>query len=367
MFNLFSNHELTLFFAVASILSLFSLFVARNYSIKTLDNIIFFMIMAFFLILNFSRDGLGPDEPAYLEVFVAYKTEPSNFEYSFSLQAVYYIFEGLGVKNSFFNKWFVVLYLLSVVGTVCLLVRRPHKAIVLFAFLFSAVGADFAFNAYRQGFAICALMISLYFFGKKRYVLFLIFSMVGYGFHWTILIPYALFIAGQLISEKNILRLLYLGLFFHIVGMFINFQFLETVASLGRMLPSGGFLFGKIYSYIINGSNSFYDNNIFGKLRFMIPIFACYLMAIYNFNDLKKHAWFPMFTLLGLYSLLLIDMAYSFRNYYWFTPFFPFLLTNFYSNQTGKLKLSALAYFLYILIWAFLGFFSSSVMPMLFF
>jgi len=367
MFNLFSEPRLTLFFLVAIVIFLISIIItSNNFNNKKSDIILSIGIVIIYLMINFNREGVGTDEPNYLSFYLYYQINPENFYYGFSFEAIYFLFDFFGVSEKNFNFYFSSIYPLLAFWAVFFCVDKPYKAIILFAFLFSNFSADFTFNVYRHGLAACVLIISLQYFFKKQYVLFLIFAAIGYGLHWSIFIPYSFFIIGYFLSTINVFRLLCLGFILNFSAIFINFNLFEVFHSVISLVSNDNVLYKKISSYILYSTNSFYDNNIFGKLKFMIPVLFTYGYAIYNVEQLKKFNWFPLFTLLGLYSFLLLDMSYSFRNYYWFLIFFPFMLTHIHKTRSTNLKLSSLVYFSYVLVWAFLGFFSSSLMPMIY-
>ncbi|HIF9170568.1 TPA: EpsG family protein [Photobacterium damselae] len=347
-----------LFFFLYIVLLLGCIYSLEN---KKVDIIVFIAISAVFFIFILNRIGLGVDEYTYRSAYSYYLTQPNYFKFEYGFHFLYYILKEVGISTESFNNIISLLFFLLTLLTVLITVSKGYRSIVLISLIFSGFYIDCIFNAYRQGFAVLFIILSIHFYKKKRLIKFIVSSFLAIGFHWSsILILFFVFISN-IIPDKILKKILLFLIFMHIFVIFFKvniFEIFDYKVLINLNLKN---LSDAISSYIMKGGDSFYDYNLSWRLITIFPILFSLIFTYINYKYNLINC--KIFVVIMMYSFVFIGMAYGFRNYYWALPIFSFLIPDLISN-TKKWKVYSLL--LYLPIWCFIGFFYSSILPMVY-
>lgn len=357
-----------MYFLCYLVLTAFSILsVNKNNKFIDIGTSIAILIVSFLLILF--RDGLGPDEPVYLDIYTLFIDGRGDFPFDYSFYALYWLFDLMSVSKNYFNNFISSIYILLVYLTVFKIIRVNAKSIVLLIALFSAVSIDFYFNAYRQAYSSVFLILSLYSLSRKNYITFFTLAIISIGFHWSVVIVYVFFFLSRVLKEKIIYNLIISVFLLGFCAIFINFNVLKLIHYILNFMPFSGELLTKVQFYInSSGGHSFYDLNLMGRLVFMFPVQILLLFVLIYFDKVKEMFFLPFISLWGAFCIALLDMQYGFRNYYWVLIFFPFLFSIFVDskrNPDNKL-IEHIGVILFISIWGVVSTFTSPILPLLY-
>ena len=351
---------------------LFSVFAiyASGRNNKTLDNLLTFAILIFFIFIDYYRSGYGVDEPSYANTFIDFKKNVDSFPYDFSFYALYYFIDIIAIPNEYFNKTIGCIYLIILYLSILRVTDGNYRAIHFILIAFSYVSLDFIFNAYRQGFSFLFLYISIYEFFNKRYIKGGILATISAGFHWSSLIVVAMYFTSKFIKDKHAYYLILLTIPFIAVSMFFPLGILKYSGMLISFLP-----FGESFSTHLNAyldisnvqSSSIYALNVFGRIPLASAVIGCLSFILIFYNKINDRRIIPLIALLSTYGLLFMEMAYSFRNFYWMLPFFSLVMINYCHSATGNIREKRIAFVLLVqLVIAMPTFYTSRINAMIY-
>ncbi|WP_390904870.1 EpsG family protein [Vibrio rarus] len=368
---IFRNELLTLYFLVYICLLLLSLYANYKKS-KIIDNTTFVLSVIIFILFIYSRDGYGVDEPTYLKAYVDYVSSPSNFRFDYSFRTLYWLLSVLDVSPTAFNEVIVLLMLAFVSCIVWIFTSSQSRSITLVLLLFSSTYLDLFFNAYRQAYALLFLLFSFSFLFRQKLALFFVLAVISFGFHWSVLVVYILYIISRLISLKWLKYILYTSIIFTLIALFRPLGIIGSIVYIVNFLPSN--LFGdnlnRILMYLQSTEYSFYSLNLFGRIPTIMPVMVALFFSAFFFESIKKSRWLPLIILLSVYCVLLLEMAFSFRNYYWLLPLFPFLCADFINETEAKVKNTDVSKLIIVgglhCSLTIISFFSSPLLPLMF-
>lgn len=357
---LFSLLHLALLFAVC--------FISCKGS-KGMDRAGVCVIALLYILIVFTRQGLGVDEITYRAAYEAYLTDPYSVEFEYSFKLLLYIFQQLSVEPAFFNNFICVLYILLVSTLVMVTVSSPYKALCSLLFLFSFVSLDFIFNAYRQGFAFVFVFSSLSAFRSQRKILSALFMIIAAGFHWSSLLIPALLLSFSLVPKKRVKTLLSMVMVLTVLGFIWKLNILPLLNKLVGLIYSSNYYLDKIRFYLSTSESSIYDLNFFGRLPLLVSTLSVVIFCrcFYKYIDFF---WIKLITAISLYCLIFMEMSFSFRNYYWLLPIFPFIICNALENYE-KLGKNVRPYVIFVACWhvfiSIVAYYTSPLIPLVFF
>ncbi|MDZ3933157.1 EpsG family protein [Escherichia marmotae] len=330
------------------------------------DNFLCLITVLTYVILIFARTGLGVDESTYLESYHYYiQGGESDFEYGFDI--LFWGLKLLGVTESSFNTIFPLLILTALCFAVTISVKNPFRSFVLIFTIFSSFFLDFTFNAYRQGlsFWFVLLAIESYLSGYRRK--FIVYCLIGLGFHWSAaVVLFMLFLTRFLSTRLAVFCNIFL-FFLTLVAAIMPLHLLSILVTLIQHLPLNSSYLQKVIFYLTTIKSSFYDLNFFGRAPLIIyALILMSLLAIYR-KQLPTVQFKLLILLLG-YSVLLLEMSYSFRNYYWVLPFTPFIMAKILSCNVNKKKLMVIYTVFATSLWflSIASFYSFPILSMIF-
>lgn len=361
--------DITFLFFSAFLLLTIIILLTSFWNDKFLDFILSFLTLLIYLIFVISKNGLGVDEPVYLRDFESYISNGDIYSNNilYSLKFLYGLLSYMGIEGGSFNAMVnAVLGVLSF-ALVYLIVKGNNKAICLVVFIFSYVTIDMFFNAYKQAFSVIFLVASIYFYDNKKKALFLLAAFVAIGFHWSVIIIYFLFFVSKRfnwLASKSIILFCLCAI---IVTFFIKIGIIDLIYKIFDSFPYEFMFKGKILAYLkADTGTTYYDLNYNGRLPLFITNLTSLLIMLLFYDKVKLYKNLPFINTLFIFSIFLIEMSYSFRNFYWVIPF-TFILMNFVLNSSGKKRFRYYLYFSFIFLSLQLPMlFSSGLIPMLF-
>ncbi len=360
---LLNNVELFLFL----LLSISCVFLLIFKFDRKFDSVVFVFITLVYLLFVFVRPNLGVDESVYLNEYIQY-INTGITPFHFSMEFIFSLFGYIGINENNFTLIFTFLYPCITFFVINIVVQDKFKAITQFLFLFSDFSLDFNFNLYRQGLATLFFILSAHYFFNRNWFLFIVFSIVSLGFHWSASIVIVLLLVSKFINDNTCKKFLICGLILQLLVFFIKINTLEFVYQIGESIFSGSIYLTKIRNYILFSDNTFSSLNFQYRVMFMFPVYCSYALCIYlSFNKEKDVNYIhkqliSLMSLIGIYALVLIDMNFSFRNYYWLCSLAP-LLVGFVPNRNVRVHTMIKGYAIF---WAFAGFYSGPLMKLIF-
>lgn len=363
----FTLNDLVLFlyFSLYTIIFSISIIAMRKNS-RCIDitNLVF--ISLFFVVFIFNRNGFGVDEPVYLDYYVSYSNS-AEFPFGFSFEFLYLALINMGVGYNSFNDVICLLYFFITLILVFVFVSENNKSFILISFLFTSVSIDLSFNTYRQAFAVLFYIFSLFSFINKRFFYGLVLSLISCGFHWSVAILFLLFMLSRFISETLSFKLLLLSFLLHICSLFFDMSLMSVWRLITSFLPNDFPFMFAVERYIDKDANLFFSSSLLARLSLLIPVLFLLIWSILCFNRICNRWILPLVAIISLFAFLFLGMPYSFRNYYWLLPLFPFLLIV-DDRYFCLFKQFFIKYIspLYIYLWGTVGFFSSAIIRMLY-
>ncbi|WP_409242619.1 EpsG family protein [Enterobacter hormaechei] len=362
---IFHNLNVFLFFILHFALLCWSV-ASVHLNSKKLDHICFIMVFICYILINVSRTGYGVDEPTYLETYKEYlSTGTLHFEYSFNF--MYYLFSLLDISPDFFNKTYSTLFLILSVYVVGKFIDSPYKSLCLIFFLFFSTTLDFVFNAYRQGIAVLFILMSLFSFNKNNKTLGVILFAIGLGFHWSAVVVLLALLLRKLLSVNLAVKINVLLIGLTIVASFFPLHIIPSISTILQMTAGSSPYVSRAINYLNSSEASFYGLNFLGRLPLIITILTMTIMLYIYRRGINKY-YYTFSILMLSYCLILLEMSYSFRNYYWILPMYPFLMVEIVRNAPTKIMRQNNLVVMVILhfLLACAGYYTSGIIPLIY-
>lgn len=287
------------------------------------------MIATIYVFFSLIRSGYGVDEPTYLLTYKEY-LQSGELYFEFAFNFLYSLFSFLGVEPEYFNKIIGLLFVLFICWIVSTFIRPPLRSLALLFFLFSPVTLDFVYNGYRQGFALLFVLTAVLFFDSRRYARGFLCLIAAVGFHWSAIIAASILLLQRFMSRRKIKTLSFILLFFSLIAIVTPLGILGLFSDLlepFRQVFPDSLVVKKAILYI-NANDiekSFYGLNFFGRLPLSVSIVS-FLFVLILYENCFSDVIYKYSVLVMSYALLLLEMSYSFRNYYWVLPLLPLLM-----------------------------------------
>lgn len=306
---------------------------------KLMDGFICILLLSFYVFLICTRYGYGVDEPTYKAAYESYLMDSSSFEFDYSFRFIYYLFSIVGIDAVDFNNFICIVYISFSLIVVVFTVNSPYRSLVLLFLIFNSVSLDFIFNGYRQGFSFLAIVLAVYLYEKNRILYSFLFCIIGIGFHWAAVLVLIFYLLARVLKNSFSERFLKLVVVFIICISFvvfiippgINVAINDFISSFGL---SGKYV-EKVNIYLSLEKGSLYELNFFGRFPLFVNVVITLFFVWYNISNIPKSI--VLFVImLFLYGILFIDMAFSFRNFYWVNPLLPFLIGNSLRHQQNN-------------------------------
>lgn len=286
------------------------------------------------------REPGTTDIKMYLENFDALNNF-ADFNWGFGFYILMKTIKAISAEHAFFIFASSFIFATILLFFTCIVLKaKPYKSLFMISLLYGWYMLDLATNTYRQGIALLFIMFSLLYIARKDYLKFSILSVVAVSIHWGALIPIVICVISLFLS-KSIKATKYLSLFAIIlfsISFIINLDIAKNIANstLSSSLDQifvGVNIASKMSSYLnseVDGS-AFYDISILRKIKFTIEAFLPLLInTIFLFKldkkvcEEKKVGLNPLYyvasnyiSLLNIYAVSIISMAWFFRNFYW--------------------------------------------------
>lgn len=355
-------NEITIFIFCSLFILAFLISQTAKYDSKKIDFFFVFCLVMIFSFVILYRNGFGVDEPFYLLKY-DYFFE-SEFNLGWGFYGIFYLLRFLGVASENFNNVMVFLYLIASTLFVIGFIKTNDKAVCLLFLLFTYVSIDFSFNVYRQGLAVVFLLITIFSFNNKNYLLACFFALFTLSLHWTSPLILAAFFVSNFFSLKKYRLILAVILVLTSFSFLVPPRILPVIMGLISNLPfEADFITNASYYYEISSysGNTIYDMSYWGR----VPLF--YIISGFILSSLFLFRSNSFIVLLLLYSLIFIDMPYSFRNYYWVLSLYPLLIYYFmvdggYTKRQNRYNI-ILTYYCLVQLPIFL---SSGIVPLIF-
>lgn len=338
---------------------------------RKFDFLLFCTIAAIYIFFNLIRSGYGVDEPTYSLTYKEY-VQSGRLDFEFAFNFLYYVFSTVGLEPNNFNKAFGCFYVLLSSCVIFTFILPPLRAITLLFFLFFPVTLDFMFNGYRQGVAFLFILSAIFFLNGRRYVYGGLSLIVALGFHWSALIAILVILLQRFITREKITLLSIIVFFVTIVSVVIPLGMLQFFSSIlntfSQLMPDAPIVKKAVLYINANDmSKSFYGLNMIGRFPLVFNIIV-FLALIIFYRKSIPDIFYKYAVLFMLYSSLLLEMAYSFRNYYWVLPMCPFLMILIIesSNSNNSRKKRVLLFSLLHLLIVVTGYYTSNIVSMIY-
>lgn len=341
-------------------------FLATVKKLKSIDSILFYCIFIFFIVFIFLRNGFGVDEPTYLEAYKKFLVNPNSFRFEYAFLILFKIYSFVGIPESQFNNATALCMLFCAAWMIQVLVQRGYRALSFIILVFTSIYVDLMFNAYRQGFSCIFLILSVYYLNQRNLYKGVFFAICSLGFHWSAGIILLIYIFSLFISHRLMFLLLVVSLVLHLASLVINIDLLYIISNLGFEKLNITVLNNAIAKYIVAGDGSFYSYTFFWKVSSLFPMIALLFFIVYNWGLLGKDPVVRLILLLSIYCFIFINMAYSFRNYYWLIPFSFLVVDKVFTNDSPRRNANCFFVYIFIILNCIIGFFSSSIIPMIY-
>lgn len=338
---------------------------------RKFDFLLFCAVAAIYIFLNLIRSGYGVDEPTYSLTYKEY-IQSGRLDFEFAFNFLYAVFSKVGIESSNFNKAFGCFYVVLSSCVIFTFIRPPLRSITLLLFLFFPVTLDFMFNGYRQGVAFLFILSAIFCFNGRRYAYGGLFLIVALGFHWSSLIAIIVLFLQRFIPREKITPLIIILLFVTVISAVIPLGILQFFSgildSFSQLMPDAPIVKKAVLYINANDmSKSFYGLNMIGRLPLIFNIIV-FLGLIIFYRKLIPDVFYKYAVCFMLYSSLLLEMAYSFRNYYWVLPMCPFLMSAIIesSNSNDCRKNRVLLFSLLHLLIVVTGYYTSNIVSMIY-
>lgn len=312
-------------FIFNAISSLFVFYICK-YKAREVDIFFSFFISIFYIIIIFTRSGFGVDEPTYRLAYENYLVNPLNFEFEYSFELLYFLFKNLGINAEGFNNSIGFIYIALAWAAVFFSIKSPFRSMCLLFLLFNSVFLDFIFNGYRQGLAFLVFIIAVSLYQKRHVIKSIVFFFFSLGFHWSAAIVIAIFFTSRLTLGIKIKWALYVVMVLNIYIFSVEPAFISVMAKSISSLSLSSDISQKIEFYLMSSKFTIYDMGIIGRMiLLLIPSLALILFVVYFYEYIPK-IWVNLVVFISFYCIALIEMSYSYRNFYWLIPMAPFII-----------------------------------------
>lgn len=365
---IFRSEFVLAIFIIHLILLVFALY-ARTIKSKYLDFVILTFSCLVLLTVAFTRPGFGVDEPSYLSAFIEFKNNNDSFPFDYSFRFLYSLLELINIGDDDFNNVISALYIILLYLTVIATSKNFYKSLYFIMLSFSFTSLDLMFNAYRQAFALIFVYNAIFCFIDKKSIKGSILTIISFGFHWSSLIILLFYFCSKIIKGKTA---------YFILLLIFPFVCLSMVTPLGLMgmgyhilsfLPLNDVFKNHVLAYLETdniANSSFYILNVFGKIPLAISVLSFYLFILIFYKQIENKKLIPMISLTAIYCLVFMEMAYSFRNYYWVLPFFPIITISYAESNQNRVNQRMIGIVLLHIVIAFPTFYSAGINSMIF-
>lgn len=312
---------------------------ARRLDNRILDYIFLILATTFALSIAYLRPGFGVDEPSYLDAFIDFKSNAETFPFDYSFKVLYTALSSVGVEDEYFNKVVSSLYIILLSITAIKTSNKNNKCLYFLMLFFSFTSLDLMFNAYRQAFAFIFVYNALFLFLRGKRIKGGGLAVVSFGFHWSAAILILFYFLSRFIKDKTSYFILLLLFPFVFVSMVYPLGLMGIGYYILSILPLNESFKAHVLAYleVDNISNaSFYILNVFGRLPLAISVLSFYAFILIFYKEIKIKRTITMVVLMSVYCLVFMEMAYSFRNYYWILPFFPIVVLDYAESNQNK-------------------------------
>ena len=216
------------------------------------------IFIAFSLILfsAIRSPEIGTDSAEYLEVL-------KNPNLGIFMEKAYYYVTRISHFLNFDSlKFFGIISMIIIIPVLQMILKIPPKFrwIALWIYLLNPyLYIQSNFNILRQGIAMSISLLVINFLLKRKYFLFVLFLLIGIGFHESILIVIFIFIVN-LIFSLNKRKLLFILVLMYLLKVFGIFRAIISI------LPM---YFNSYYLHYINHRENMFANNIVVTLHFI--------------------------------------------------------------------------------------------------
>ena len=309
------------------------IYLCSKFNNKLIDYILLGCVFVVYCVFIFSRTGLGVDEHTYLTYYKLYLNS-SYFESSFGLKIVFDLFNILGITSENFNNSICLLFLTLSVLTIIYTIRSNNKAISLLFLLFSYTSIDLAFNAYRQAFSLLFFIMAITAYEKGYKYKSSLFYFSSILFHWAVIITIPFYILSKFLSNKYNKKALFIINIIVVLLLFFKPGFILFISDLFNGIPFDFELKSKISVYLsTSADNGFYNLNFNGRSLLIVSILSLTSFLYIFFNNIKENRLITFVIVYLCFCLFLIEMAFSFRNFYWILPFLFVFINTFIENR----------------------------------
>lgn len=335
----FGNLYLLLFFGI-SIFTLFVSYFAIQFNSQKIDTVGLLIAYITMVLFYGVREPGTTDIKMYLENFDALNNF-SDFNWGIGFYILMKSIKTISSEHAFFIFASSFIFATILLFFTCIVLKsKPYKSLFMISLLYGWYMLDLATNTYRQGIALLFIMFSLFYIARKNYLNFSLFSVIAISIHWGALIPVIICVISLFLS-KSIKASKYLSLFaimLFSVSFIVNLDVAKNIANstLSSSLDQifvGVNIASKMSSYLnseVDGS-AFYDISILRKIKFTIEAFLPLLINTIFLFKLDKKVYVekkvelsPLYyvtsnyiSLLNIYAVSIISMAWFFRNFYW--------------------------------------------------
>lgn len=333
------------------------------------DPLSFLLLFLTIISIVLSRNGLGVDEPSYLMGYQSILIGDTTKGYSdIAFNGLNHFFSEAGVRLNIYNNTVPLLYIITIAGLIFCNVNKNYRSLVFVSLVFSGTNLDFMFNAYRQAYAFLFFFAAIIIrkenssFSNKLLVFGL--YVVSFLFHWSAIVPIIIFMTSTILSSKLVNRIYILVIAFANISLFYNFEILSIIKDALSLISLDNERLVRILAYTSDSAltGKLYGLNYAGRIFLILPIMATSILVCLSIKEgidsvLTKYAVIYLFC-----CTLLIDMSFSFRNYYWLFPFISLIACEIVAKNHKRKNLI----YLIIFIYTSSTFFSSSLMYYLF-
>ncbi|WP_270656137.1 EpsG family protein [Aeromonas sp. Y293-4] len=307
---------------------------------RRVDYVTFCFVILFYVLLILTRAGYGTDELVYRAAYNDYLNSSSNFDFEYSFRFLFEIFKFFGVKSEYFNNAIGMLHLFLISLIIVRHIKSPYRSLCMVFLVFNYVSLDLMFNIYRQGLALWVLLLAIFSFLEKKILYFFIFAFVSVGFHWSAGLIIGLFIISNINYNYGLKHSITVLTCVVVFVFMVEPKILTLLIDLISMLSLSEFLVAKLRFYLDSDNSSLYDLNVFGRVNNLIMPFL-FLIFTQIFYERIPRQLTRFIVLVNVYCVVFIEIAYSYRNYYWLLLLLPFLICHVlsvYKLNTKDLK-----------------------------
>lgn len=307
---------IVLFILLVAILN----FLYLDKSKSKIDNLSFIFVLFLFVSLVFIRNGMVTDEISYLKEYKEFGTRP--FYFGFSFYIVNYLMYLLNLSDAGFLIFMPILYGVLSLCFVFKFIKDGERTIVLLFLLFTYHAIDFYFNIYRQGLASIFLLFAFCFYKEKKIVRAIFFVVIASGFHWASPVPVLCVILSKYLTRRTWIFFAILLLFMLLLTFYNKIGIIGVVNNALNYFPffsESKFYkaFNAYYLLSFDSDYSLYSMSYYGRLPLLFMIISFGVLLFF----MKVRDSF--FLLLIGYSILMVEIPYPIRNFYFVFSFLP--------------------------------------------